>query len=110
MSLSLLLTRPALLHGICVWHSGLLPEVLPLQAPATALQGRHAWISHGTQDQVIPLASTHMPFATVCKRCRWSCATQYPCQHAVHPQELQRQHAVAGWRVVRIENKSCWCR
>lgn len=89
MSLSLLLTQPALLQGICVWHSRLLPEVLPLQAPATALQGRHAWISHGTQDQVIPLASAHAirnHLQALPLELRYR---EYPCQHTIHPQELQ---------------------
>ena len=89
MSLSLLLTQPELLHGICVWHSRLLPEVLPLQAPSTALQGRQAWISHGTQDNVIPLASAHairnhlqaLPLQLQYR--------EYPCPHTIHPQELQ---------------------
>lgn len=88
MSLSLLLTQPELLYGICVWHSRLLPEVLHQQVPAAALQGRQAWISHGTQDNVIPLASAHairnhlqaLPVALQYR--------EYPCTHTIHPQEL----------------------
>lgn len=89
MSLSLLLTQPELLSGICVWHSRLLPEVLPAQAPAAQLHNRSAWISHGTQDNVIPLSSAHairahlqaLPIALTYR--------EYPCTHTIHPQELQ---------------------
>lgn len=59
MALSLLLTQPALLQAAMVLHSRLLPQVLPLLAPAEALQGRQLWLSHGTRDQVIPLANAH---------------------------------------------------
>lgn len=59
MSLSLLLTQPALLQAAMVLHSRLLDQVLPLVAPPEALQGRQLWVSHGTRDQVIPLAHAH---------------------------------------------------
>lgn len=88
MSLSLLLTQPELLGGICVWHSRLLPEVLSSQAPAAQLNKHSAWISHGTQDNVIPLSSAHairdhlqtLPVNLTYK--------EYPCTHTIHPQEL----------------------
>ncbi|MDR2325934.1 MAG: dienelactone hydrolase family protein [Acidovorax sp.] len=89
MSLSLLLTQPALLHGICVWHSRLLPEVLPEQVDSAQLAGRQVWLSHGTEDNVIPLRSAHqtrdhltpMPVAL---RYR-----EYPCTHTIHQDELR---------------------
>ena len=59
MSLSLLLTQPHIMHGAMVLHSRLLREVLPLMAPAAALQGKQLWLSHGTRDQVLPLAHAH---------------------------------------------------
>lgn len=59
MALSLLLTQPALLKGAMVLHSRLLPQVLPFVALPGALQGRQLWVSHGTRDQVIPLANAH---------------------------------------------------
>jgi phospholipase/carboxylesterase len=59
MSLSLLLTRPDLLHAAMVMHSRLLTEVLPMAAPPAELAGRRLWVSHGTGDQVIPLANAH---------------------------------------------------
>lgn len=88
MSLSLLLTQPELLSGICVWHSRLLPEALPAQVPAAQLQGKQTWISHGTQDNVIPLSSAHairdhlqaLPVRLTYR--------EYPCTHTIHPQEL----------------------
>lgn len=59
MALSLLLTQPGLMKGAMVLHSRLLPQVLPFVAPPGALQGRQLWVSHGTRDQVIPLANAH---------------------------------------------------
>lgn len=89
MSLSLLLTRPELLHGVMVLHSRLLPQVLPLAVPAAALQGRQLWVSHGVQDNVIPLASAHairdhaatLPVDLVYR--------EYPGMHELPPAELQ---------------------
>lgn len=89
MSLSLLLTQPQLLGGICVWHSRLLPEVLAAQVDAAQLQGRSAWVSHGTVDNVIPLSSAHairrhlqgLPVALQ--------YAEYSCAHTIHPQELR---------------------
>lgn len=54
MALSLLLTRPELMRAAIVWHGRLLPEVQPLQAEPSALQGRQLWVSHGTHDAMVP--------------------------------------------------------
>ncbi|MEG2048151.1 MAG: alpha/beta fold hydrolase [Comamonas sp.] len=89
MSLSLLLTQPALLHGICVWHSRLLPEVLPLQVPAAQLAGRQVWLSHGTQDNVIPLTSAHLTRARLEPLPVTLSYHEYPCAHTIHPDELR---------------------
>jgi phospholipase/carboxylesterase len=59
MSLSLLLTQPALLKAAMVLHSRLLTQVMPLVAAPEALKGTQLWLSHGTRDQVIPLAAAH---------------------------------------------------
>lgn len=89
MSLSLLLTQPQLLSGVCIWHSRLLPQALAAQVAATQLQGRSAWVSHGTVDQVIALSSahairTHLQGLPVDLH-----YAEYPCAHTIHPQELQ---------------------
>ena len=55
MALSLLLTQPQLMQGTLVMHSRLLPEIAPDQVPPAQLQGRRLWVSHGLDDQVIPL-------------------------------------------------------
>lgn len=94
MSLSLLLTEPQLLHAAMVLHSRLLPQVLPLAAPAQALQGKRLWVSHGLQDPVIPLASaratrehvSHLPLTL-----RYA---EFPGGHEIRPAELQ---AAMGW-------------
>jgi phospholipase/carboxylesterase len=88
MSLSLLLTQPDLLQAAMVLHSRLLPEIAPLAAPAQALRGKSLWISHGLQDQVIPLASAHairahaeaLPLAL-----RYA---EFPGGHEIRPAEL----------------------
>lgn len=89
MSLSLLLTRPELLHGCMVWHSRLLPQALPHAAPAEALAGRHLWVSHGVQDNVIPLASAqairdHAKALPLTLNYR-----EYPGLHEIRPEELR---------------------
>lgn len=89
MSLSLLLTQPQLLAGICVWHSRLLPEALAQQVPAAQLAGKSAWISHGTQDQVIALSSAHAIRDHLLATPVDVRYQEYPCTHTIHPQELQ---------------------
>lgn len=89
MSLSLLLTQPALLHAICVWHSRLLPEVLPLQVAPEALTGRQVWLSHGTQDNVIPLTSAHLTRARLEPLPVTLSYHEYACAHTIHPDELR---------------------
>lgn len=89
MSLSLLLTRPELLRAAMVLHSRLLPQVLPLAVPAQALQGRQLWVSHGVQDNVIPLASArairdHAQSLPLDLSYR-----EYPGMHEIRPAELQ---------------------
>ncbi|GAB2457836.1 phospholipase/carboxylesterase [Comamonas humi] len=89
MALSLLLTRPALLQAAMVWHGRLLAEMLAQQAAPAELQGHGLWVSHGTQDDVIPLAMAHrvrdhvqpLPLALNYR--------EYPCRHELHPQELR---------------------
>lgn len=89
MSLSLLLTQPQLLHAAMVMHSRLLPQVLPLAAPAQALQGKQLWISHGLQDQVIPLSSAHaMRDHVTCLPLTLRYA-EFPGGHEIRPAELQ---------------------
>lgn len=89
MSLSLLLTRPELLHAAMVMHSWLLREVQPLIAPPEQLRGRELWVSHGTDDAMIPVASAHqirervanLPIALTYK--------EYPGGHQLRPSELR---------------------
>lgn len=88
MSLSMLLTQPQLLSGVCVWHSRLLPELLTHPVDAALLSARSAWVSHGTQDTVIPLASAHVirdHLQSLSVDLRYA---EYPCEHTIHPQEL----------------------
>ncbi|MDR3452337.1 MAG: phospholipase [Rhodoferax sp.] len=89
MSLSLLLTQPQLLHAAMVLHSRLLPQVLPLAAPAQALQGKQLWVSHGLQDQMIPLASAHATREHVSHLPLTLRYAEFPGGHEIRPAELQ---------------------
>ncbi len=94
MALSLLLTRPALMQAGLVWHSRLLPQVVPLTAPADALRGKQLWLSHGTHDNVIPLANAqaiahHMAPLPVTVTYR-----EFPSAHEIRPSELA---ATVAW-------------
>ena len=87
MALSLLLTRPALMQAALVWHSRLLQQVVPLSAPADAL-------SHGTHDNVIPLAHAqaiahHMAPLPVTVTYH-----EFPSAHEIRPSELA---ATVAW-------------
>ncbi|MDD2711630.1 MAG: alpha/beta fold hydrolase [Simplicispira sp.] len=93
MALSLLLTRPDLLHAAMVWHSRLLPEVVALSAPADALRGHALWVSHGTHDNVIPLAHAHAirdHLQTLPVRLSYQ---EFPGMHEIRPAELAQSLA-----------------
>jgi phospholipase/carboxylesterase len=90
MGLSLLLTEPALIHGAFALHSRLLPEVLPLAAPAAELAGKPLWVSHGLQDMVIPLAQAQRireHFAALAVDLD---GADFPGGHELRPVELQQ--------------------
>lgn len=94
MALSLVLTRPALMQAAMVWHGRLLPQVLPLSAPPDALRGRQMWLSHGTHDNVIPLANAqaiahHMATLPVAMTYR-----EFPGGHEIRASELA---ATVAW-------------
>ena len=89
MSLSVLLTQPALLKAVLVWHSRLLPEIAGEAAPAAALAGHQAWVSHGSADNVIPLQQAHAIRARLQATPVDLVYREYPCQHNLHPEELR---------------------
>jgi phospholipase/carboxylesterase len=89
MALSALLTEPQLLQAIMVWHSRLLPEMAAEQVAPGQLDGRKAWVSHGTADNVIPLAQAHAIRAALQATPVDLSYHEYPCRHELHPQELQ---------------------
>ena len=89
MALSILLTAPQTLQAALVWHSRLLPEIAGQEAPTAALTGRSAWVSHGTADDVIPLAQAHTIRARLLATPVTLTYQEYPCRHEIHPQELR---------------------
>lgn len=94
MSLSLLLTQPELVTAALVMHSRLLPEVTPLIAPAEALRGRRLWVSHGTMDPVIPVASAHDIRDRIRELPIELSYAEFPGVHEIRPAELS---AAMSW-------------
>ena len=77
-----------------VWHGRLLTQMLPQAAPPDALRGKQMWLSHGTHDNVIPLANAqaiahHMATLPVSVTYR-----EYPSEHEIRPSELA---ATVAW-------------
>ena len=89
ISLSLLLTQPRLLQAALVWHSRLLPQMLPMQAPAEALKGKQLWVSHGLQDNMIPVASARQIREHVQGLPIELSYAEFPGVHEIRPEELQ---------------------
>ncbi len=93
MSISLLLTQPRLLQAALVWHSRLLPQVVPQQVANQALQGKQMWVSHGLQDNMIPIASGRLIREHVQKTPIALTYMEYPGVHEIRPEELQESMA-----------------
>lgn len=89
MALSLLLTQPALLRAALVWHSRLLPEVLPDVAPADAFAGKALWVSHGSVDNVIPPAAAQATREFAATLPLAVSGRDYPVAHTIAAQELR---------------------
>lgn len=89
MSLSQLLTQPQTLRAALVWHSRLLPEIASLHAPAAAFEGKSAWVSHGTYDNVIPLTSAHAVRDRLASLPLQLSYHEYPGAHEIRPEELR---------------------
>ncbi|MDQ3271795.1 MAG: phospholipase [Pseudomonadota bacterium] len=94
MALSLLLTQPHLMHAAMVMHSRLLQQVVALVAPAEDLQGKKLWLSHGTHDNVIPLAAAHVIRGLVKKLPLELTYAEYPSAHEIVQEELR---AAMAW-------------
>ncbi len=94
MALSLLRTRPDLMHAAMVMHGRLLPEVEALEGPPEALQGKALWVSHGQQDGVMPLASARAIRDWAAERPLAMRYREYPGAHEIRLEELQ---AAMGW-------------
>ena len=89
MALSLLLTQPGKVRAAMVWHSRLLPQVVPHIAPPEAFEGKALWVSHGSADNVIPPSAAQttrelargLPLALS--------GGDFPGGHEIRPAELQ---------------------
>ena len=94
MALSLLRTQPERMNAAMVLHSRLLPEVDMLAAPPAAFAGKALWVSHGLQDEVIPLDSAR----DIRKRMKATPVAlsyhEFPGGHGIHPDEL---HGAMAW-------------
>ena len=90
MALSLLLTQPEEMRAALVMHSRQLPELQPLAAPAQALHGKALWVSHGTQDTVIPLAHAQATRSHAQSLPLSLHYAEFPGGHEIRPQELNQ--------------------
>ena len=93
MALSLLLSRPELMRAALVWHSRLLPQIVPLIAAPDAFHGKHLWVSHGTHDNVIPLAAAQSIRRQVHALPLHLAYEEFASAHEIRPAELA--HTVA---------------
>jgi phospholipase/carboxylesterase len=88
MSLSLLLTQPTLMHAAMVMHSRLLQQIVSLVVPGDELKDKQLWLSHGTYDNVIPLAAAHVIRDLVKALPVELAYAEYPSQHEIIQEEL----------------------
>ena len=88
MALSLLLTQPALMQAAMVWHGRLLTQMLPHAAPPDALRGKQMWLSHGTHDNVIPLAHAQAIAHHMAPLPVTLAYHEFPGAHEIRPSEL----------------------
>ncbi|RZL66043.1 MAG: phospholipase [Variovorax sp.] len=93
MSLSLLLTQPEKLRAAMVWHSRLLPQVEAQVAPREAFEGKALWVSHGTDDNVIPLAAAEYAREVAGALPIAMAGGDFPGAHEIRPAELQQSVA-----------------
>ena len=75
--------------AVLAWHSRLLPEALPEQAPDAAFAGKSAWVSHGTYDNVIPLTSAHAVRDRLASLPLQLSYHEYQGAHEIRPEELR---------------------
>ena len=94
MALSLLLTQPALMQGALVWHGRLLPQMQARAAAHDALRGRQLWLSHGTHDNVIPVAHAQAIAHYVQTLPVTLTYREFPSAHEIRPSELA---ATVAW-------------
>lgn len=94
MALSLLLTQPSLMQAALVWHGRMLPQVQARVAAHDALRGRHLWLSHGTHDNVIPVAHAQAIAHYVQTLPVTLTYREFPSAHEIRPPELA---ATVAW-------------
>lgn len=88
MALSLLLTQPELMRAAIVWHGRLMEQALAAAAPPDALSGHALWVSHGTHDDVIPIAHAQSIAHHVATLPLTLTYREFPSAHEIRPSEL----------------------
>ncbi len=71
-----------------VWHGRLLTHMLPQAAPPDALRGKQMWLSHGTHDNVIPLAHAQAIAHHMAPLPVTLAYHEFPGAHEIRPSEL----------------------
>ena len=94
MALSLLLTKPESVRAALVWHSRLLPQVVPHIAPPEAWEGRARGVGHASPYNVIPPSAAQATRELARTLPLKLSGTDFPGAHEIRPAELQ---ATLAW-------------
>lgn len=89
MSYNIALTRPDLVQGIAVMSGRLLDEIKPLAASATKLKSVRMFISHGTNDQVLPFSEALAAEAWLKTKGLTPLFKRYPAVHEINAAMLR---------------------
>ena len=103
IGLTLALTHPALVAGVAAMSARLPPQVVPWFAPKEEIAGMPLLMTHGTEDQVIPIRDareTRTLLADLPVDLEYH---EYEMGHQVTPTSLD---VVFAWLTARLDTKS----
>lgn len=89
MSYSVGLTHPELLRGIAAMSGRMLDEVKPQLASDEQLKHLNVFISHGSQDQVLPMQQAHAAIQFLKQHHISPEFHSYPAAHSITPENLR---------------------
>ncbi len=101
MSASIMLTQPKLIAGAVLMSGGILPEILPLRAPAEDLRGFPVLLVHGSADDVFPVHYARESRQLLAELPVKLDYREYPMGHEV---SLQSLADVVQWLKARLDS------